>query len=108
MQIYVLSHQSHANASFWVSHTVEQDIPFGPVHVPETQAEASNHVGVQPFFGQSHRDLVNRRRIATLDHGLAIHVAHQSDLVLDPLVELTIASQHDGVWLDADVAQGSH
>jgi hypothetical protein len=84
----------------------QQVVPLAPVDVPEGQVELAHHVGVEALPVQHLGDVVDRRRVGSGDDGLAVDVAHVGDLALDALGQLAVRAAHDGVGLDADLAQG--
>jgi len=77
-----------------------------PVDVLERHAEPAYDVGVEALGVQHARDVVDARRVLGVDHGLGVDVAEERDLALDRLRYAAVGTQHDGVWLDTDAAQG--
>ena len=51
------------------------------------------------------RDVVDRGGICTGDHAFLVNVGHQGDLLLQPLRDLPVATQDDGVRDDTDATQ---
>ena len=69
------------------------------------QSEQVDHEVVHAFFLQRERQLVDRIHVAALDHGLHRHVAEHGNLVAQTGLERMVATAHQDVGLDADLAQ---
>ena len=85
--------------------TIEEVAPHGPVDVAERETELANDVGVEALTVQNLRDVVDRGSVGRRDAGVDVHVAHQGDLVLEALRNVTIATKDQRVGLNADAAQ---
>lgn len=107
-QVDVLADQRDGDLVVGVVDPVQQVVPGGPVDVPERQVELAHDVGVQALGVQHLGDVVDRPGVRAGHHGGLVDVAHQRDLALDGGGDLAVGAQHDGVRLDADVAQGGH
>ena len=57
---------------------------------------------------QNVRNVVDARGIRAIDHALALHVAHERDLVLLLLGYLAVAAQHERVGHDANASKLRH
>ncbi|SKZ58489.1 Uncharacterised protein [Mycobacteroides abscessus subsp. abscessus] len=86
-------------------HTVEQFAPHGPVDIAERQPELAHDIGVELLGVQHLGDVVDRRGVGRGDDAVDVDVAHQRDLLLEPLGHVAIAPQDQRVGLDSDVAQ---
>ena len=107
-QVDVLADQGDLDVVLGVVHPAQQLVPVGPVDVAERQAEPADDVGVQALGVQDLGDVVDARGVDAAGDRLGVDVAHQRDLALDALGDLAVGAQHDGVGLDADLAQRGH
>ena len=104
-QVDVLADQRDGDLLRRVVHPAQQVVPDGPVHVAEGQVEPAYDVGVESLGVQHLRDVVDRRSVRGVDHGLLVDVAHQRDLALHRVGDLPVGAADDRVGLDTDRAQ---
>ena len=76
-QVDVLADQRDGHLLLGVVHPVQQVVPRRPVHVPEPQIEAADHVRVQAFEMQHLGDVVDARRVDRGHHRRLVDIAHQ-------------------------------
>ena len=107
-QVDVLADQADRDLLLRMVHAAEQVVPRGPVDVTKGQRQTAYDVGVEALAVQHLGDVVDRRRVGGGDHGLLVDVAHQRDLLLDPLGQLPVGPADDGVGLDTDRPERGH
>src|SRR5664279_1363587 len=107
-QVDVLAHQGDLDGVLGVVHPAQQLVPVTPVHVPEGQTEAPDDIGIKALGVQHPRDVVDARCVHASHARFGVDVAHQGDLALDAVRELTVSAKHDGVGLDTNLSKCCH
>src|SRR5699024_5282163 len=107
-QVDVLAHQCDLHLVGRVVHALQYGVPGVPGDVAERDGQAPDHIGIQAFTVQHLGDVVDARGVHAGDDGVALHIAHRGDLVLDGFGDVPVGAAHDGIGLDTDAAQGGH
>src|SRR5699024_10578538 len=107
-KVDVLAHQRDLDFVGRVVHPLQHGVPRVPGDVAEGDGQAPDHVGVQALAVQHLGDVIDARGIHAGDDGVALHVAHRGDLVLDGFGDVPVRAAHDRIGLDTDAAQGGH
>ncbi len=107
-QVDVLAHQRNSDGFLRLVHPAKQIVPLRPVHVTERQVQPAHHVRVELLAVQHLGDVVDGRCVRGGDDAVDIDVAHQRDLVLERLGNITVTPQDQRVGGDTDAAQCGH
>ena len=105
VQVNVLTDEGNLEPVLRGMNALQQFLPFLPVHVAEGQSESLDKVGVEALAMQCQRHVVDRRHVGTLDNRVAVNVAHECNLRLDPFGQRAIGAQHQRVRRDANRPQ---
>ena len=105
MQVDVLANKSNFEAVLRGVHALQKYLPFLPVDVPEGQSKALDEVGIKSLAMQRQRHVVDGGYVSALDDGVAVDVAHERNLRLDPFGQRTIGAQHQSIRRDANRPQ---
>ena len=108
VQINVLANQGDLNAVLRGMNPLEQAIPLRPINIAKLQSKTLNQVGIESLTVKRRRNLVNRRHILALDDGVAVDVAHQCNLALNPVRKRTIRTQHKSIGSNTDRTKSSN
>src|SRR5690606_27886268 len=109
-QVDVLADQADGDLVLGVVHRVQHLLPARPVDLAGllVEVEAAGDVRVQALVVQRRRDVVDAGQVDGVDDAFDVDVAHQRDLVAVARADRPVAAQHEGVGLDAHLAQGGH
>src|SRR5690606_26135682 len=109
-KVDVLAGQPYVDLVPGVVHRGQHGLPAGPVDLDclVVEVEPTRDVRVQAVVVQGGGDVVDAGQVDGVDDAFDVDVAHQRDLVAVARADRPVAAQHEGVGLDADLAQGGH
>ena len=104
-QVDILADKGHIEHPFRMFQRVHDRLPNTQISGPGQDPELMADDLVEHLVMQHGRDLVNRIRIACLDHGLTLNVAEEGHLPLVVLGNRSIGAAQKDVGLNADLPQ---
>ena len=103
--VRVLAADRDPHVRLRVKRAVHQLAPRGEIGIGPVEAERVGDEPVEPAAVQHERHLVDRRDVASLDHGLARHVREERDLLANPRRQRLLRATHENIRLDSDLEQ---
>src|SRR4029453_9361560 len=107
-ELRVLPHHGNANPVTWRDHAIDHRTPGREIRRLSLELETLHHPLVESLFVEADRDLIDRRHVATLDHGSELHVAEQRDLAFDILAQRTLRATDENIGLNSDLHELAH